>query len=91
MYQPNAELQAANATNPTSSPISKANPKRGTSAIPDRALQRAAISLESGFNDILELSPNAKLTGRTEPACRRSGLQRGVKFAKQMPRCKLSG
>lgn len=33
---------------------------------------------------------NAKLTGRTEPACRRSGLQRGVKFAKQMPRCKLS-
>jgi len=34
---------------------------------------------------------NAKLTGRTEPACRWSGLQRGVKFAKQMPRCKLSG
>ncbi len=38
----------------------------------------------------IHVSHNAKLTGRTEPACRRSGLQRGVKFAKQMPRCKLS-
>jgi hypothetical protein len=33
---------------------------------------------------------NDKLTGRTEPACRRSDLQRGIKFAKQMPRYKLS-
>ena len=32
---------------------------------------------------------NAKLSGKTE-AVGRSGLKRGVKFAKQMPRFKLS-
>lgn len=47
-------------------------------------------ALISTRQELRRVWPNAKLTGRTEPACRRSGLQRGIKFAKQMPRCKLS-